>query len=102
MSKIRVACPLCPSPGPTYSHDTYSSVINIYMLTEDTTKSIIKILVYYPALQYISSNESYRLEFLSGFHFKHVLQTAAIFNVDFIFSWLAMWYPGVVLVCIVS
>ena len=29
-------------PGPPYSHGTYSSVINIYIFTEDTIKPIIK------------------------------------------------------------
>ena len=73
-------------PGPPYSHGLNSSVINIYILTEDTVKSIIKLEGYHPGLRYTSSIDSYSLKFLSDFQCKHDLHTATILNGDFIFS----------------
>ena len=73
-------------PGPPYYHGPNSSVINIYMLTEDTVKSIIQLVGYHPGLRYTPSIDSYSLEFLSGFQCKHDLHTVTILNGDFIFS----------------
>ena len=53
-------------------------------------------LAYYPVIQYVSSIDSYSVEFLTGFQFKHNPHTAALLNGDFIFSQLlvSFWLAG--------